>query len=96
MVGQAPGLLTIAGEEVAGEVEDVLVAGGLRGDLDAHGGELEEDGAGGGAAVGEPDGAVGAEAYSVGESMDSTSHPAWVPSTDRHPAMVRLPTMRRY
>jgi hypothetical protein len=32
-------------------MEDVLVAGGLRRDLDAHGGELEEDGAGGGPAA---------------------------------------------
>ena len=30
VVGQEPGLLAVAGEEVAGEVEDVLVAGGLR------------------------------------------------------------------
>jgi hypothetical protein len=64
-------------------VEDVLVAGGFGRDLDAHGGELEEDGAGGGAAVGEPDGAVGAEAYSVLEVHGSNVSPGWCPVNQR-------------
>ncbi len=73
MVGQQPRLLAIPGKEVPGELEDVPVAGG-GGDLDAHGRELEEDGAGGGVAVGEPDAAVGAEAYGVLEVHLTTFH----------------------
>ena len=81
VVGEEPGLLAVAGEEIAGELEDLLVARGLGGDLDPHGGELEEDGAGGGATVGEPDGAVGAESYGMFEVHHPTFHPAQVSST---------------
>ncbi|MGH9890968.1 MAG: hypothetical protein ACREA0_03075 [bacterium] len=62
VVGKEPGLLRMTSEQVAGEVEVVLVAG-LRRDLDAHGGDLEEDEVGGGVAVRQPDGRVRAEAY---------------------------------
>jgi hypothetical protein len=75
VVGQEPSLLAIPGEEVPGELEDVLIARGGGGDLDAHRGELEEDGPGGGAPVGKPDGAIGAETYGALEFHHPTSHP---------------------
>ncbi|HEU4474356.1 MAG TPA: hypothetical protein VFR72_05935 [Gemmatimonadales bacterium] len=40
VVGQEPGLLAVAGEEVAGQLEHFLVTGGLGRDLDAHRGQL--------------------------------------------------------
>jgi hypothetical protein len=61
VLGEEPGLLAVAGEEVAGQVNDVLV-GGVHRDLHAHRGELEEDGADGGAPLGQPHGAVGSQA----------------------------------
>ncbi len=60
--GEQPRLLAIAGEEIARQVEHVLVAR-LGRDLSPHRRELEQDGADGGAALREPRRAVGPESY---------------------------------
>ncbi len=62
MLGQEASLLAIPGEEIAGQVEDILVTGARR-NLDAHRGELEQDGLYGGASIRQPHRAVRLESH---------------------------------
>jgi len=59
---EEPSLLAVAGEEIAGELVHVLVAG-AGGHLHPHGRELEQDGADGRAPLRQPYRAVGPESY---------------------------------
>ena len=72
MIGQEPCLLPIAGEQIPRQVKEILVAGRRRRELDAHGRELEQNGADGGPTIGLADGTVGTETDGALEVHDGS------------------------